>query len=287
MPKMPKVGLLISAKDTDKVWHPYIAAFQEAVTPGVTWDPQPPSPGGAAGVGVNYDAAAAQLVADQVDIIVTAGNLAAVACTKASQKIPVVVAAAGDFTGLQGTNWTGCYNGQIVPPEILQARVALMNERLNPTAVGVVGNDAVPPVKTAMKNVVTLLGSLPIKKIDAFPLSLQQSDLQNVSTIQAKLATLRNDVDVLYVCSDPLLRTHGDHVVTAAHGQHPWRNFKTMHEFGEWHTKHGGDLCYGPDFTQLFVKAAEFVNQYLSTKTLPFPASPWMPGVQDCMPTPP
>jgi hypothetical protein len=273
---MPTVGLLISAKDTDKLWRPYIAAFQDAVTPGVTWDPQPPPPGGAGGV--NYDAAAKQLVQDKVDIIVTAGNLAAVACTKASQTIPVVVAAAGDFTGLKGNNWTGCYNGQI-DDQILKARVALMMQRLNPTGVGVVGNDNVPPVKTAMSKV---LGLLP--KNFGFPLPLQQGDLQNVNTIQTKLASLPNTVNVLYVCSDPLVRTHGNHVVTAAHGQHPQRHFKTMHEFGEWHTKHGGDQCYGPDFTQLFLKAVDFVNQYLSTKTLP---APWAPGVQDCMPLPP
>jgi hypothetical protein len=52
-----------------------------------------------------------------------------------------------------------------------------------------------------------------------------------------------------------------------------------MHEFCEWHTKHGGDLCYGPDFMQLFIKAAGFVDHYFLTGTLP---AVFNPGVPDC-----
>ena len=32
----------------------------------------------------------------------------------------------------------------------------------------------------------------------------------------------------------------------------------------EWHTKHGGELCYGPDFTKLFQNAAGYVDQILA-----------------------
>ena len=157
---MQTIGLLIAAKDTDQVWHPYITAFKQALkTNPVKYDPQPPGAGGGAG-GVNYDAAAQQLVKDKVDVIVTAGNLAAVACTKATQTILIVVASAGDFTGLIGDNWTGFTNGQD-DSQILDERIARMLRILAPqNAVAVVGNDTVGPVQTAMNYAVASLQNM-------------------------------------------------------------------------------------------------------------------------------
>jgi hypothetical protein len=43
---------------------------------------------------------------------------------------------------------------------------------------------------------------------------------------------------------------------------------KTMHEFSEWETAHNGDDWYGPDFTDLFSRAADAVDQILK-KTNP------------------
>jgi len=221
----PKVGLLIAAMDTDDVWRDYIKAFKDTLVTTVAagnWDQQPPSPGGAGGV--NYNAAAQQLVRDQVDIIVTAGNLAAKACADATnagkppKPIPVVVAAAGDFTGLQGKNWTGCYNGQ-VNPDILEERLKRMLRNLPPNkSVAVVGNDTVKPVQKAMSDaVVSLREKLPADKVYRASFT-KASDFQDPATIQGKLGPvgITEIADVLLVCSDPLMRTHGSDFVAAA-----------------------------------------------------------------------
>lgn len=238
-----------------------------------------------------YKAAAQQLIHDGADVIVTAGNLAARACKDAAYPPPpdppipnppaIVVASAGDLTGLADQNLTGCTNGQ-QNMQILQARINKM-QQLNPTGVAIVGNDTVPPVQWAMNQPLQLIPQM-LNGIPAYLAPFrQQSDLQNPPTIRNKLNSYLpnpNTVNVVYVCSDPLLRTHGGHFVTAAHSA---PRLNTMHEFCEWYTKHGGDLCYGPDFTQLFIKAAGFVDQYFSTGTLP---AVFNPGIPDCVQCP-
>jgi putative tryptophan/tyrosine transport system substrate-binding protein len=276
----PTIGLLIAA--TPDVWNPYITAFKSAVsTIGVSYDPQPPPPGGAGGDAVDYDALAKQLVKDKVDVIVTAGNLAAVACKKATKTIPIVIASAGDLTGLAGGNLTGCTNGQ-ANPQILDARITRMLQKLAPKkAVAVAGNDSVAPVQTAMNNA---LASLRKKKVPVYLASFTQaSDFQDEATIQARLNPPAGTpiADVLLVCSDPLMRSYGTIFVKAAHGMH----MKTMHEFAEWHNKHRGDRCFGPDFTQLFQRAAGYVDQILNgafAANLPVFES----QVSDCVETP-
>jgi hypothetical protein len=288
----PKVGLLIAATDADDVWKSYIQTFTDALnalmTPIVPYYVPRPLHGAAGGDYSAYYAAAQQLINDGVGIIVTAGNLAAQACkdaatqTNATNPTPIVVASAGDLTELAGSNLTGCTNGQ-QNPDILKARIGKMKQLSpTPTAVGIVGNDTVPPVGWAMHQAFGLIPQ--ILKVPAYLVPFrQQSDLKDPATIRSKFnSSPLNTVNALYVCSDPLLRTHGGDFVTAAHG--PPSRMNTMHEFGEWYSKHGGDLCFGPDFTTLFQKAAGFVYQYFQNG-LPLPAG-YNPQVIDCKQTP-
>jgi putative tryptophan/tyrosine transport system substrate-binding protein len=276
----PTIGLLIAATDTDEVWHSYITAFKNAVgTTPVSYDPQPP--GGAGGDPQKYAKAAKQLVSDNVNVIVTAGELAAAACKKATKTIPIVVASAGDLAAVAAPNLTGFTNGQ-VDPQILDARIIRMLKKLLPQkAVAVVGNDTVPPVKTAMDYAVA---SLQQKRVPVYSASFTTaSDFKDEATIQEKLKpAYGTTADVLLVCSDPLMRTHGSIFVNAAHHMH----MKTMHEFAEWHTKHGGDLCYGLDFTKLFQRAAGYVDQILARGA----RAPKLPVIaarpKDCVLTP-
>jgi hypothetical protein len=68
-------------------------------------------------------------------------------------------------------------------------------------------------------------------------------------------------VDVLLVCSDPVASAKGDNVVQAAHGLNP--PMRTMHEFREHVDLHLGDQSYGPDFQDLFIHTAMFVDKIL------------------------
>jgi ABC-type uncharacterized transport system substrate-binding protein len=278
---MKTVGLLIAARDTDEVWHSYITAFQRAVNtrPAPNYDPQPP--GGAGGDPNLYATGARQLVTDKVDVIVTAGELAAEACNKATnankppKPIPVVVASAGDLSKFAGTNVTGFTNGQ-VNSQILDKRIEIMNNKWNPIAVMVAGNDDVPPVKAAMDYVLGQLGN------KGYRVSVKNNNT-DLTNLQATLASLQqpDGVNVLYVCSDPFVRTNGTAIVQAAQAL----GMKTMHEFAEWHDKHKGDLCFGPDFEKLFKKAAGYVDRILAdTKLATLPIVEAQIG--DCVQTP-
>jgi ABC-type uncharacterized transport system substrate-binding protein len=280
----PKIGFLISAThgsgDVAGVWDQYITAFQSAMcTSNVQYFEEPPGggvgPHGAGGDKGKYDTAANNLVSvHKVNVIVTGGTLAATECQKYTTTIPIVVASAGDLSGLAGSQLTGCTNGQ-ANTQISDGRITTMNNNLKPTAVGVLGNYDVTPVQEAMDYVLTQLGN----KGNPVYLRNNQTDLPN---LQATLASLKQQkqVDVLYVCSDPFVRTNGTTIVQAAHAQ----GMKTMHEFGEWVGPKGpgGDLSYGPDFVKLFQRAAGYVDQILngaSPANLPI----FEPQIVDCV----
>ena len=91
-------------------------------------------------------------------------------------------------------------------------------------------------------------------------------------------------MNVLYVCSDPFLRTNGNLLVNGAH-THPLGRLSTMHEFGEWANYHHGDQAYGPDFNKLFQRAAGYVDQILNGAD-PADLPAFAPLPVDCVPTP-
>jgi hypothetical protein len=293
---MPKIGLMISATDANDVWHDYIQTFQGAITtPGVIYDAKPLH--GAGGVDyATYKAAAQQLITGGANVIVTAGNLAAKACKDAAYPPPpnppipnppaIVVASAGDLTGLADQNLTGFTNGQN-DLWILDERIARMLRILAPQqAVAVVGNDTVGPVQKAMNYAVgslTRMGVVPVY----WASFTQATHFQNKATIRGRLNPVgKPAADVLLVCSDPLMRTHGHDFIAAVHGTPPDLHMKTMHEFAEWNIKHGGELFYGPNFTTLFQKAAGYVDQILANT--PVANLPVVPvTLADCVQTPP
>jgi hypothetical protein len=117
----------------------------------------------------------------------------------------------------------------------------------------------------------------------------RDSGLQDEPTIQAKLISPATapagtpTADVALVCSDPLMRTYGTNFVQAAKKM----GMTTMHEFAEWHHVHKGNLCFGPDFTQLFRKAAGYVDQIIGPTNTPVAKLPIVSAnLEDCKPTP-
>jgi hypothetical protein len=125
--------------------------------------------------------------------------------------------------------------------------------------VGVIGY----PLRPIDKAIDAAVNALTTKGIPVFTPTylgyLAPSDFASVATIEARLQLLAG-VDVLYVCSDPLLRSNATNLVRAAHNL----KMKTMHEFSEWKTAHGGDDWYGPNFTDLFSHAADAVDRILN-----------------------
>jgi hypothetical protein len=89
---------------------------------------------------------------------------------------------------------------------------------------------------------------------------LQPTDFQSRQTIQTALTPYQQQgVDVLLVCSDPLLSSKVGDLIQAAHNL----GMRTMHEFSEPHDDHHGDDFYGPNFKELFTEAADKVDLIL------------------------
>jgi ABC-type uncharacterized transport system substrate-binding protein len=282
------IGFLVAADPDD--WQKYTDAFEDGLrdkgwkilpdtgAKEVSIDYEPKV--GALGNPNTYATVANQFVTNAVDVIVTAGELAADACqtaTKANKppKPVVVVASAGDLSKFRGTNVTGFTNGQ-VNSQILDKRIEIMTNKWNPIFVIVAGNDDVPPVKEAMDYV---FGKLANNK--RYKISLKNNT--DVTNLRAALASQKkpDGVNVLYVCSDPFVRTNGDAIIQAARDE----GMKTMHEFAEWHDKHKGDLCFGPDFKKLFKRAAGYVDLILADPKLAMP--PIVEAqIGDCVQTP-
>jgi putative ABC transport system substrate-binding protein len=271
-----RIGFLIAAKATD--WDDYIDAFTDRLEArgwvigngngpkDVSIDYQPKA--GAAGDLKTIQKCAGDFVGN-VDLIVTSGTQAADACKTATKNIPIVFAAAGDPVGSglvknptsPEANITGCCNLQ-TETTTLDRRIATMNSKLTPTKVAVIGNNnpVIFPVDMAMDRA---LAALKTAKIAAAPKDLgcfAPSDFASRAAIRAMLTPLQKlGVDVLLVCSDPVLTSHADDLVRVAHNL----GMKTMHEMREGHGHHGGDQTYGPKFTNLFRKAAEMSDQIL------------------------
>jgi putative tryptophan/tyrosine transport system substrate-binding protein len=269
-----KIGFLVAA--TPSVWHDYKIAFEDGLkakgwtigkgtgAKDVSIDYQPKD--GAAGKPDTYASVANKFVTDPVDVIVTAGTAAAQACQSATSSIPIVFASAGDPLGCglvqsltkPGGNVTGCSNMQIDQAAI-DNRIRVMKTKLNPTKVGVIGNNN-PPVRPIDSALDLASRRLEHAGIAAVVCHLRPTDFQSSQTIKAALTPIRQQgVDVLLVCSDPLVSANAHNLVEAAHDL----GMRTMHEFREHVDVHGGDRSLGPSFKVLFSKAADMVDQIL------------------------
>jgi putative tryptophan/tyrosine transport system substrate-binding protein len=271
-----KIGFLVAA--TPSVWQGYKKAFEDGLkakgwtigngtgAKDVSIDYQPKD--GAGGKPDTYASAANQFVTtNPVDVIVTAGTAAAQACRSATSSIPIVFASAGDPVGCglvqslakPGGNVTGCSNMQL-DQAAMDNRISKMRTKLNPTKVGVIGNNNPPvdPIDSALNLAARRLQHVDMPSVVGH---LRPTDFQNSQTIKEALTPLRQQgVDVLLVCSDPLLSANAGNLIQAAHDL----GMRTMHEFREHVDVHGGDRSFGPSFEGLFSKAADMVDQILS-----------------------
>jgi putative ABC transport system substrate-binding protein len=89
-------------------------------------------------------------------------------------------------------------------------------------------------------------------------LAVIRSDVRRTGDFAPALDTLKGRAEALYLCSDPLLTTNRLAVNTLAIGA----RLPTMHGFREF-AEAGGLMSYGPNFPDLFRRAAEYVDKIL------------------------
>ena len=196
----------------------------------------------------------AEFVQQKVDVIVTSA-FGVQAATEATSTIPIVSAAFGDVVakGLAkslarpGGNVTGL---SIQPVELSSKRLELLrdivpNVRRLAALVNthVVGEQEVVAIRTASAKL----------NIDANVL-----DIQTTEDIEAAMATLAGETDALYVYSEPLTNANKDKIIKAATAA----KIPTIFGFREF-VDAGGLISYGPNFSDLFARAAEFTDKIL------------------------
>jgi len=254
--KRPTIGFL--GATTPTIWSAFVSAFLmrlrelgwadgQNITIEYRW---------AEGRESRYTQFAAELVQRNVDIIVTAGTPAVLAVMKATSTIPIVFAAASDpvQTGLvsslarPGGNVTGLSNQQT---DLGGLRLELLREIVSGLKrVAVLGNVNSPNVTLEMNSVLAAATKL---GFEAFRLEVRQTE-----DIDAGMESLKGRADALYICSDPLVTTHRVRINTLAVSQ----KLPTMNAFREY-VQAGGLMSYGPNFPDLFRRAAEYVDKIL------------------------
>jgi putative ABC transport system substrate-binding protein len=253
--KLPTIGFLGTATST--AWGPWTAAFVQRLrelgwSEGRTvaieyrW---------AEGRDARYAEIAAEFVRLKVDIIVTGGS-AVLAAKQATAVIPIVFAVANDPIGgglvaslaRPGGNVTGL---SIQSTDLAGKRLGLLRE-------------VIPGLRrlAIMANIGGLIGVLEMGEVQAaartLGLAVATSEIRRAEDIAPAFELLKGSADALYVSPGPLVNTNRTRINTLALAA----RLPTMH--GERaYVEAGGLMSYGPNFPDLFRRAADYVDKIL------------------------
>jgi ABC-type uncharacterized transport system substrate-binding protein len=199
---------------------------------------------------------AAEFVRLKVNVIVTYATAPTIAAKQATSVIPIVFATAGDpvGTGLvaslarPGGNVTGLSNQQA---DLAGKRLELFRE-IDPKLrnLTIMGNVNAPASVLEMKEVETAARTL--------GLDVATSEIRRAEEIAPAFEVLKVRAGALYVVGDPLIFTNRVRINTLALGA----RVPTMYNFREY-VQAGGLISYGPNFTDLFRRSAEYVDKIL------------------------
>jgi putative tryptophan/tyrosine transport system substrate-binding protein len=199
---------------------------------------------------------AAEFVRLKVDVIVTQGTPAVLAAKQATSVIPIVFASAGDPVGTgivaslarPGGNVTGL-SGQAT--DTAAKRLELLREIVpNLRRLAIMGNIGNPFNVLEMDEVQAAARTL--------GLEVAALEIRRGEDIAPAFATLKGRAEALYVGGDPLLIINQIRINTLALGA----RLPTMSIFRQY-VAAGGLMSYGPNFPDLYRRAAEFVDKIL------------------------
>jgi len=203
-----------------------------------------------------YAELAAEFVRLNVDVIVTYGTPAVTATKQATAVIPIVFAVAGDPIGSglvsslprPGGNLTGL---SLQKTDVADKRLELLREVV-PVLRGlaVIANAGNPVSVREMREVEATARRLG-HKVAIF-------EIQRAEDIAPTFEALKGRADALYVCGDPLVDTNRIRIITLALGA----RLPSMSDFPEY-VEAGGLMFYGPNFPDLFRRAASYVDKIL------------------------
>jgi len=199
---------------------------------------------------------AAEFVRMKVDVIVTGGDAQVLAVKRAAPGTPIVFAAAGDPVGnglvaslaRPGGNITG---RSLLLTETAGKRVELLREIVpGLRRLAILGNFANPLVATELNAVQAAARTLNLETIKLETLRAED--------IALAVTPLKGRADALYVCADPLISTHRERINALAIDA----RLPSVHTYRD-SVEAGGLISYGPDFPDMYGRAAELVDKIL------------------------
>jgi putative ABC transport system substrate-binding protein len=204
-----------------------------------------------------FPALIAELIAQKVDVIVTAGTPATLAVKKATNSVPLVMVAVGDPVGTgiveslrrPGGNITGLTS---ISPELDGKRLELLREVVpNVSHVAVLWNAASPLQVIAEKATRTAADALHMKMLSL--------GVRSKKDIDGAFATILGQrPEALLVLADRLFLHHRQPIMdfAARHrlpGVHAYRELVEV----------GGLMSYGPSYADMHRRAAWYVDRIL------------------------
>jgi putative tryptophan/tyrosine transport system substrate-binding protein len=192
----------------------------------------------------------------KVDVIVAGGTEYVLAAKQATSVIPIVFANVGDPVGSglvaglarPGGNATGL---SIQGTDTVGKRVELLR-------------DVIPGLRrlAIMANVDNSAVVLELRQVQAVArtlgLEVTTLEIRRAEDITPAVEALKSRVDALYICPDPLTSTHRVRINTLAVGT----RLPTISGVREY-VEAGGLMSYGPNFPDLFRRAADYVDKIL------------------------
>jgi putative ABC transport system substrate-binding protein len=202
-----------------------------------------------------YSEIADEFVRSKVDVIVTGGSSGA-AAKRVTSVIPIVLAVSNDPVGdglvaslaRPGGNVTGL---SVIAPELVGKRLESLREVLpRLRRLAILGNAGYPAAVLEMSELEAAARKL--------GLAVDTLAVRTAEDIAAVMETLRGRSDALYVCPDSLTATNSIRLgALALKAQIP-----TMHGVREF-VEDGGLMSYGPNLTELFRRAGDYVDKIL------------------------
>jgi ABC-type uncharacterized transport system substrate-binding protein len=199
---------------------------------------------------------AAEFVQRRVDVIITSGTESVLAAKQATSIIPIVFAVAGDPVGSglvgslarPGGNVTGL---SVQAADLAGKRLEILREVVpGLRRLAIMGRTGNPADVTQRDEAHAAAHTLGLEVVSA--------EIRRAEDIAPTFDALKGRADALYVFGDPLMATHGIRINTLAQGA----RLPTIYNYREF-VAAGGLMSYGPNFPDLFRRAADYVDKIL------------------------
>lgn len=202
-----------------------------------------------------YAEIAAEFVQRKVDVIVTAG-VAVPALMRATSVIPIVIALGSDPVGSgqvaslarPGGNVTGL---SLQYTELAGKRLELLREIMPALRrLGVLANAGYADAMLEMREVRALATTLGVE--------ITAPEIRRAEDITLALEIFKGGTEAVYVIGDPLVNSNLGRIITASSAA----RLPTLFNVGDF-VKAGGLISYGPSFSDMFQRAADYTDKIL------------------------